>query len=115
MQVIWAIGPCLVSDILKYMESEMGQEKPPHSTISTMVRILQKKGFVNHNTYGRTHEYFAIIPREDYSRQSLKKLVRDYFDGSVQNLVSFLVKDEKLNPNELTDLLNQMDDDTPPK
>lgn len=113
MQVIWTIGPCLVSDILQYLETELGQEKPPHSTISTMVRILEKKGFVHHNTYGRTHEYFALIPREDYSRQSLQKLVRDYFDGSVQNLVSFLVKDEKLNPDELSELLNQMDDDTP--
>lgn len=111
MQVIWAIEPCLVSDILSYLETELGQEKPPHSSISSIVRILEKKGFVDHKAYGRTHEYFAVIAREDYSRQSLQKLVSDYFEGSVQNLVSFLVQDEKLDQEELSKLLSQLDDD----
>ena len=75
MQHIWALERCTVSDILhKY-----GHEKPPHSTISSVVRILEKKGYVGHKAYGRTYEYYVSIPKEAYSRQTLGKLVKDYF------------------------------------
>lgn len=107
MQIIWQKERCLVSDILK----ELGDPKPPHSTISSIVRILEKKGFVNHKAYGRTHEYFPIISKTDYSKQSLKKLVSNYFGGSMNELVSFLVKEEDLDVKELTDIIDKLEEE----
>ena len=112
MQIIWQLQRCLVSDVLDYMEQELGQEKPPHSTISSIVRILEKKGFVDHKAYGRTYEYFPIVQREDYSKSRVQSLVSNFFEGSPQQLVSFLVKEKDLSVEELSelvDLLNKAD------
>ncbi|MBK8555232.1 MAG: BlaI/MecI/CopY family transcriptional regulator [Lewinellaceae bacterium] len=110
MQIIWRLERCLVSDVLTYIEEEQGEDKPPHSSISSIVRILEEKGFVGHKAYGRTYEYFPIITREAYTKTSLSRLVTDYFDGSMNNLVSFLVKEENIDPNELSDLIDKMKD-----
>lgn len=107
MQIIWEIEPCLVTDIIKYM----GKPDTPHSTISSIVRILERKGFVSHKAYGRTHEYFSIVPKDQYSMSRIKRFVRDYFDGSPQQLVSFLVQEKEINPKELNKLLEEMDDE----
>ncbi len=107
MHIIWRKERCLVSDILDEMEEKSGK-RPPHSTISSIVRILEKKGFVGHKAYGRTYEYFPLVSKSDYSRRSLQKLVSDYFDGSLNKLVSFLVREEKLSPQELEELLNRL-------
>ena len=104
MQIIWRLERCTVSNIL----DDIGTPKPPHSSISSIVRILEKKGFVDHKAYGRTHEYFPIISKGDYSNFTLKKMVGDYFDGSVNNLVSFLVKENELSEKELQELLEKL-------
>lgn len=111
MQIIWRLERCLVSDILTHIEEELGLEKPPHSSISSIVRILESKGFVSHKAYGRTHEYFPIVAKEDYTKSTVKKLVTDYFEGSVGNLVSFLVKEQNLDIKELSDMLEKLKDD----
>ena len=112
MQIIWILDRCLVSDILKYMKEKLKIKKqPPHSTISSIVRILEKKGFVQHKAYGRTYEYFPIISKEAYSKKTLKKFVSDYFEGSMNRLVSFLVKEKDLDLNELTELIDQLDNE----
>ena len=104
MQIIWRLERCTVSNILE----DMGTPKPPHSSISSIVRILEKKGFVDHKAYGRTHEYFPIVSKGDYSNFTIKKMVGDYFDGSVNNLVSFLVKENELSEKELQELLEKL-------
>ncbi|MCB0621044.1 MAG: BlaI/MecI/CopY family transcriptional regulator, partial [Saprospiraceae bacterium] len=76
-----------------------------HSTISSIVRSLEAKEFVGHKAYGRTYEYFPLVSREEYSRTRLRKLATDYFDGSMKNLVSFLVKDKELSIRELSEML----------
>lgn len=106
MQIIWEISPCLVSDIIKYL----GNPDTPHSTISSIVRILEKKGFLHHKTYGRTHEYYPLITKEAYSKNRLKKFVHDYFNGSTQQLVSFLVKEKEIDTDELNQLLDGLED-----
>jgi len=112
MQIIWEIGPCTVADIRAYMAEQLGVPKPPHSTVSTIVRILDhKKGFLEHKAYGRTYEYYALISKEEYSRQSLRKLVSDYFGGSMNRLVSFLVQKNELSPEELNELLRRFDEE----
>ena len=111
MQIIWKISPCTVGDIRNYIEKELGDKKPPHSTISTMVRILDEKGFLNHEAYGRTFVYSAAVSKDQYSRQSVKQLVKDYFGGSIDRLVSFLVKEEDLSLDELSELVDKLEEE----
>ncbi len=106
MHMIWEYGPTTVSQLISKME----EPHPPHSTISSIVRILEKKGFVDHKAYGRTYEYFPIILKEDYSKFSLKNLVAGYFEGSMNNLVSFLVKENDMSLKELSEVINQIED-----
>ena len=107
MQIIWRLERCTVSDIRDDIQQETGKEKPPHSTISTIVRILEDKGFLDHKAYGRTYEYFPLISKKEYSRRTLTKFVGDYFEGSMNELVSFLVKEKNIDIDELNDILNQ--------
>jgi predicted transcriptional regulator len=112
MQIIWEIAPCTVSDIRQYMVEKLGLKKPPHSTVSTMVRILDdKKGFLKHIAYGRTFVYEPAVTKEEYSRQSVQTLVQDYFGGSMNRLVSFLVQEEDLSLRELNDLMGKLEEE----
>jgi BlaI family transcriptional regulator, penicillinase repressor len=104
MQYYWEYGPNTVSNIIELME----EPHPPHSTISSITRILESKGFLDHNTYGRTHEYYPIIEKKDYSKFSIKNLITQYFEGSVNQLVSFLVEENDLSLKELTEIRKQM-------
>ena len=115
MQIIWELGPCTVSQIRDYIEQKLGLKKPPHSTVSTIVRGLDNqegnKGFLGFKVYGRTYEYYPLVSKESYSQQSLQKLVKDYFDGSMNRLVSFLVKKKDLNLKDLEGLLEELNDE----
>ncbi len=108
MQFIWRLEPVLVSNILDEIEKETG-DRPPHSTISSIVRILESKGFVDHKAYGRTHEYFSLVKKKEYSKRSLTDLVGGYFDGSMNNLVSFLVKEKAMDKKDLKELIKKID------
>lgn len=105
MHLIWESERCTVSDLLE----RIGEPKPPHSTVSSVVRILEKKGFVGHKAYGKTYEYFPLIAKEEYGKRSLKDVLRSYFDGSVSRLVSNLVQEENLSKEELDELLRKLD------
>jgi len=100
MQLIWDHGPSTVSGLIEHM----GTPKPPHSSISSIVRILEKKEFVDHKAYGRTYEYFPVVKKSDYSKFSLKRLVSQYFEGSMNELVSFLVKEDDISIHDLKEL-----------
>ena len=106
MQIIWRLERCTVSQIIE----DMGLPKPPHSSISSIVRILEKKQFLAHKAYGRTYEYFPSISKEAYSKRTINQLVTDYFEGSMNRLVSFLVKEKNLQASELAELLKDLDD-----
>ncbi len=103
MQIIWRLERCIVKDI----RDQLGKPPPPHSTISSIVRILEEKGFVGHKAYGRTYEYFPTVSKEDYSKRSLKKLVQDYFGGSMNQLVSFLVDEKEMDLKALSKLIDE--------
>jgi predicted transcriptional regulator len=105
MQVIWQLDRCLVRDII----DKLGDPDMPHSTISSVVRILEKKGFVDHKAYGKTHEYFPRVTRDEYAQHGVKSLVEKYFSGSPKKLVSYLVQSEDMNLKELNDLLKTLD------
>lgn len=107
MHIIWRLGRCLVSDVLPHYEALKGKQVP-QSSVSSIVRILEEKGFLSHKAYGRTYEYFPIITKEAYTKTTLNRLVSDYFEGSMSNLVSFLVKEDKLDKDELSELLDKL-------
>ncbi len=107
MRYYWEHGPCLVSAII----DKMPDPKPAHSTISTITRSLQSKGYLTHKAYGRTHEYHVAVPQEKYSRSRVGKVMDDFFESSPRELISFLIKDEQVNPSDLRKLLEDLEND----
>ncbi|MBT3242789.1 MAG: BlaI/MecI/CopY family transcriptional regulator [Bacteroidetes bacterium] len=101
MQVLWQRGPSFVKEVI----AQLSDQKPAYSTISTIIRILQEKGFVDHKAYGPTHQYFALISKEEYSHFTMKKMLNNYFDGSLKEMVSFFSKKEDLDISEMEDIL----------
>jgi predicted transcriptional regulator len=104
MHIVWQLEPCLVRDVIEHL----GQPDIPHSTVSSVVRILEKKGFVTHKAYGKTHEYRAIVTKEEYAQQNVKNLIKKYFGGSPSQLVSLLVKENDLDLKELNKLMQSL-------
>lgn len=105
MQILWQIEKGFVKDIIEHMP----EPKPAYNTVSTIVRILETKGFVDHNSFGKTHEYFPIISKDKYSKFYLNNMLKGYFNGSFQNLVSFFAKDNKLDVHDLDALVQQLE------
>jgi BlaI family penicillinase repressor len=111
MQIIWKLDKCLVRDIIEHL----GDPDIPHSTVSSVVRILEKKGFLDHKAYGRTYEYFPIIAKEDYSKEEISSFLSKYFKGSAKRLVSFLVKEKDLSVKELAELMKTLNNNDAPE
>jgi BlaI family transcriptional regulator, penicillinase repressor len=109
MQILWKLGKAFVKDIVE----QMPDPKPAYNTVSTIVRILETKGFVNHKAYGKTHEYFPLISRDKYTRFYLNNMLKGYFNGSFQNLVSFFAKENKLDVKDLEKLLHELKNEKP--
>jgi predicted transcriptional regulator len=106
MQVIWKLQKGFVKDII----DELPEPKPAYNTVSTIVRILETKGFVDHKAYGKTHEYFPLISKEEYSHYSIKNFVSGYFNGSFKNLVSFFTNESNMSVQEIDQLMKQLDE-----
>lgn len=104
MQVLWELEKGFVKDILE----RLPEPKPAYNTVSTIVRILETKGFVKHKAYGKTHEYFPAVSKEEYRRFVAEDIVENYFGGSVSDLVSFFVKEKEISVKELDELLKEM-------
>lgn len=104
MQIIWTLDRCLVKDIIEHL----GDPDIPHSTVSSVVRILEKKGFVDHKAYGKTHEYFPIVSKEDYALHGVQSLMEKYFDSSPKQLVSFLVQKNDIGLKDLNELMQML-------
>jgi predicted transcriptional regulator len=107
MQILWKLEKAFVKDIVE----QMPEPKPAYNTVSTIVRILENKGFVEHKVYGKTHEYSPAISREKYTKFYLNNMIKGYFDGSFQNLVSFFARENKLNANDIQKLLSEIKKD----
>ncbi len=105
MQILWNIKEGMVRDVIKHLP----EPKPAYTTVSTIIRILESKGFVNHKAYGKTHVYFPLISKNAYSKTFLRNFVYDYFSNSYKNLVSFFTKEENLSIHELEELKKYID------
>lgn len=101
MQVIWKLQKAFVKDIIEELEEE---PKPPYNTISSIVRLLEKKGYLSYRAYGKTYEYFPAIAKEDYTKTTFSKMFSGYFDSSPASLLSFMVKEEKLSAADIEEL-----------
>ena len=105
MQVLWRVKKGFVKDILEHFDDP----KPAYNTVSTIVRILQDKGFVDHKAYGRTHEYFPLVSKSDYSKSHLSTFVNDYFSNSFGKMVSFFAKENTISVKEMEDIMKIME------
>jgi len=116
MRVLWKLKKGFVKDILAELpgsDRTDGPAKPAYNTVSTIVRILEKKGLVGYTAYGKTHEYYPLITEEQYRRFQTEQLMTNYFDGSLKKLVSFFVREKNLSlkeADEIIQLLNKEKD-----
>nr|WP_321414712.1 BlaI/MecI/CopY family transcriptional regulator [uncultured Allomuricauda sp.] len=106
MQLLWKIKKGNVAAILE----ELSEPKPAYNTVSTIVRILEDKGFVSHEKVGKGHVYFPLIKKEEYSNQSLNKLMDGYFQGSFSSMVSFFMKRNDISLKELEEIMRNIKD-----
>ncbi len=111
MRILWELGEGVIHDIIE----KLPEPKPPYTTVSSIVRLLEKKGFVDHKAYGKTHVYFPAIAREKYARRSFSDLMKHYFEGSPKKIVSFIVQENALQPEEVDELKQLIDSYYPPK
>jgi BlaI family transcriptional regulator, penicillinase repressor len=100
MHILWIIQKGFINDILE----QLPEPKPAYNTVSTIVRILEKKGVVGYIAFGKTHQYFPVISKEKYSDLTSKKLLKNYFDGSVSKMLSFFLKKEDLSLKEIEEI-----------
>lgn len=100
MQVLWRLGRGFVKDIV----DELPEPKPAYNTVSTIVRILEKKGFVSHEAFGKTHQYFPLTSKDEYKKNFLKSFIKRYFGDSFQEMVSFFASGRDISLEELEEI-----------
>ena len=104
MQILWDIEKGFVKDLLE----KFPEPKPAYNTVSTICRILEKKGFLDHKAYGNSHQYFPLVGREEYTREYLNNFVDSYFGNSIEQLVSFFSKQNKVDIREAEKIIELM-------
>lgn len=104
MQILWELERGVVKDIIE----KIPEPKPAYNTVSTIIRILESKGFVDHKAYGKTHEYFPLISKDDYSKRFMKGFMKGYFNNSFHKMVSFFSSSEDIDIKELEATMNLM-------
>ncbi|MET4081286.1 BlaI family penicillinase repressor [Pedobacter sp. UYP30] len=104
MQVLWDLDKAFVKEVIE----KLPIPKPAYNTVSTIIRILETKGFVGHEAFGKAHQYFPIISKEDYKRFATEKLLDNYFENSVESMFSFFVKEEKMDLSDVDEILKMI-------
>ena len=104
MLILWEMKEGLVKDVIDKMEPP----KPAYNTVSTVIRVLEGKGFLDHKAIGNTHIYFPVITEDQYKHFAFDKVMNNYFENNYQSLVSFLVKENNISVEELEGLLQQI-------
>lgn len=104
MQYLWKLQKGFLKDVLELFP----QPKPHTNTVSTILKVLKEKGFVDYEVFGRQHQYFPLITKEQYTGKSMKSLVKNYFKGSYKNVVSFLVEKNEMSVEDLEMLLKEL-------
>ncbi|WP_228850854.1 BlaI/MecI/CopY family transcriptional regulator [Aegicerativicinus sediminis] len=110
MHVLWKLKKAFVRDVME----EMKESTPHYNTLSTIIRNLEEKGYVSHNAYGKTHQYYPIVSKESYKKGFMSSAIENYFNNSYKNVVSFFANEEKISADELReiiDLIEKKDND----
>lgn len=100
MHVLWQLDKAFVKEIVDLMPNE-----PHYNTVSTTIRKMEDKGFVKHIAYGKTHQYYPAISKEEYRKNFMNKTIHNYFEDSYKNVVSFFAKEEKISVAELKEII----------
>ncbi len=106
MQILWSEQEGFVKDFLPHFP----EPKPAYNTVSTIVRILEKKGFVDHRSFGKSHQYYPIVTREQYRNEKFSTLMKDYFNNSMQQVLSHFGKSDTLNMKEADEIIKMMEE-----
>jgi predicted transcriptional regulator len=101
MQILWKLKKAFVKEVM----AEISEDQPHYNTLSTIIRNLEEKGFVSHNAFGNTHQYFPVVKIEEYRKRFMNTAIDTYFDSSYKNMVSFFAKEEKISAQELREIL----------
>ncbi len=101
MQILWKLKKAFVKEVM----AAITEEQPHYNTLSTIIRNLEEKGFVSHNAYGNTHQYFPIVKIEEYRKRFMNTAIDTYFNSSYKNMVSFFAEEEKISAEELREIL----------
>lgn len=104
MKIIWELGKAFMKEIT----DQIPDPKPPYNTLLSTVRKLEKLGFVDYKTFGKSNQYFPIISKEEYQKSILTNLKNDYFGGSKKSLLSYFIKEEKLTKEEIESILKDL-------
>lgn len=104
MQILWSLGRGFVNDVL----SVMPEPKPAYNTVSTIIRILEKKGFVAHNSYGKSHEYYPLVDKDSYTGCFMNSVLNNFFDGSASRMVSFLSSNKSISLEEADEIMKML-------
>ena len=102
MQVFWTLGKAFIKEVIP----EMPEPKPHYNSLATMVKILEEKGFLGHETFGNMFQYYPIISKEQYQKHAMKDIVSQYFDNSYSNMLAYFAKEQKISEQELTDIID---------
>jgi BlaI family transcriptional regulator, penicillinase repressor len=111
MQELWVLEKAFVKDII----DRLPDPKPAYNTVSTIIRILEKKGFVDHTAYGKTYQYFPAISKKDYTKTYFKNFLSGYFSNSFQEMVSFFAREDKMSLTDLEDIVKEVGKDLEPE
>ncbi|MDO7135536.1 BlaI/MecI/CopY family transcriptional regulator [Algibacter lectus] len=107
MHILWRLEKAFVKDVL----AEIENDKPHYNTLSTIIRNLEDKGYVAYNAYGKTHQYYPIVSKEDYRKGFMNTAINNYFNNSYKNMVSFFAKEEKISVDELKEIIKLIEKD----
>ncbi|PAM92917.1 transcriptional regulator [Flavobacterium sp. IR1] len=101
MHILWKLKKAFVKEV----QAEITEDQPHYNTLSTIVRNLEEKGYVSHNAFGNTHQYYPIVSIEDYRKGFMSTAIDNYFNSSYKSMVSFFAKEEKISADELREIL----------
>ena len=109
MQVYWELGPAFIKEVIPHLPDP----KPHYNSVATMVKILEEKGFLDHEAVGNVYRYFPTVSREEYQKHDMKDIVKKYFDNSYPRMLAFFAKEQNLTEAELNEILQMIKSENP--
>jgi predicted transcriptional regulator len=104
MQVYWELGKAFIKEVIPHLPAP----KPHYNSVATMVKILEDKGFLDHETVGNLYCYFPVVTKEQYQKHAMKDIVSQYFDNSYPRMLAFFAKEQNLSEKELKEIIEMI-------